>query len=154
MEKENLTISEKLIYTNLKCNTKEQVIEKLSGSLFECGLVKEEFFKNILLREKDFPTGIEMKYTGIAIPHTDSDYVIESAIAVAVLENPVKFLNMGNDLERVDVKIVFLLALNNSAIHLNVIKKIMNMVNDKDILNKILSSNEDELKVLLQEVFN
>ncbi len=46
----------------------------------------------------------------VAIPHTDSKHVNESNVAVGILKNPVKFNSMIDPKDRLDVELVFLLA--------------------------------------------
>jgi len=56
------------------------------------------------------PTGLPTKPFCIAFPHADADGVSRSALGVAVLHEPVKFQNMADPEESLDVMLVFMLA--------------------------------------------
>ncbi|MBU3092526.1 fructose-specific PTS transporter subunit EIIC [Clostridium sp. CF011] len=107
MDLKNMTNSE-LIILNQKSLKKEEVIKKLIDKLYDQGILssKEEFFKTVMERESQSPTGLER---GVAIPHGKSTSVNKAAFAVARLESPI------NDWESVtennDVELVFLLAI-------------------------------------------
>ena len=58
---------------------------------------------------------------GVAIPHTDAMYVLRETEGIMTLKEPVRFTQMGSDDTPVDVKVVFMLAIENPQTH---IKKI------------------------------
>ena len=80
-----------------------EVVELLGNALIQKGYVKENFTHNALLRERKSATSIG---GGIAIPHADPNLIHKSAIAVAILENPIEW---GNEF----VSVVFMLAIAN-----------------------------------------
>lgn len=85
---------------------------KAMGSLMaEKGFVKESYIEAVQEREKVFPTGLPMKAFGVAIPHTDSIHVNRKAVMCGILKSPVEFVVMGDDEARVQVEVVFMLAI-------------------------------------------
>jgi PTS system galactitol-specific IIA component len=58
----------------------------------------------------DHPTGLPTKPFCIAFPHADAEGVNHSALGVAVMHQPVKFQNMADPDEDLDVMLVFMLA--------------------------------------------
>jgi galactitol PTS system EIIA component len=104
-------ISERLTLFNLSARSDEDAIRKLADLFVRHGVVRETYLDAVLEREKVMPTGLATKIGGVALPHTDSEHVKRSAIAIARLASPVKFKNMANPAEWVDVEIVFLLAI-------------------------------------------
>ena len=63
-----------------KSTQKEDVIKEISDKLLKMGFVKEKFLENVLAREKDYPTGIDLSVVdpelpNIAIPHTEAEFV-------------------------------------------------------------------------------
>lgn len=109
--KKNFEISEALTLFNFCADSKESIISDLAALLEGQDLVHASYLDAVLAREKTMPTGLVTKIGGIAIPHTDSEHVKRSAIAIARLQAPVKFHNMAIPIEQVDVNIVFLLAI-------------------------------------------
>ncbi|UOQ48632.1 BglG family transcription antiterminator [Gracilibacillus caseinilyticus] len=78
-----------------------QVIEQLGNVLYEKGIVEKSFIHSAVLRERRSATSIG---GGIAIPHGNPKQVLQSAIAVALLKEPMKW---GDE----RVSIVFMLAI-------------------------------------------
>lgn len=139
-----------LVMVNIEAKTKAEALGKLAGRLIGEGYVKESYLQAILEREKVFPTGLPTEGYGVAIPHTDVEHVIKPAIALGILKNPVKFTIMGDtDLNnQVDVKILFMLAIKESHMQLKLLQDIMEIIQDRELLDKI--ARAEDVKSLLQ----
>lgn len=100
-------------YLIAKVDTKDkfETLEAMSKVMVEKGLVKESYIEAVQEREKVFPTGLPMEAMGVAIPHTDSIHVNKKAVMCGILENPVEFVVMGDDEARVQVEVIFMLAI-------------------------------------------
>lgn len=107
----DIEISEDLAVIGLSCTSSREVISELAGRLERSGKVRSTYLDAVLQRESQMPTGLATKLGGVAIPHTDTEHVKQSAIAVAVLQDPVPFKNMAAPADDVPVDIVFLLAI-------------------------------------------
>ncbi|KXG74652.1 Transcriptional regulator ManR [Fervidicola ferrireducens] len=140
-------LNEDLIETELEAKNKEEVLEVLAKLLIVKGYVKDSYLKAILEREKVFPTGLPTDGVGVAIPHADIDHVLTSGIALAVLKSPVKFNVMGNPTEEVDVRLVFMLAINEPKMQVNLLKNLISLFQDKNLLIK-LSDMADKKKII------
>ncbi|TWT25997.1 PTS sugar transporter subunit IIA [Planomicrobium sp. CPCC 101110] len=146
-----MKLDKELIVLNLEASSKEEVLEVLGNLLTEHGVVKEGFIESVLQREKEFPTGLPTEPFGVAIPHTDGDMVHDSKIAFASLKNPVKFAAMGGSAELVDVKIVFMLALNSSQGQLDMLQKLVGLFQDPGTVEQLTAvSDADQLNRLLE----
>ena len=86
------------------------VIQTLADSLYQAGLVVQGYGAATIEREKKHPTGLPTRPFPIAFPHADADGVVQSALAVATLKNPVGFNNMGDPDETLEVELVIMLA--------------------------------------------
>ena len=134
-------LKEELIVINMKAKNSDESINKLAKILYEKGFVKESYIQGILEREKNFPTGLPTEGVGVAIPHTDAEHVNNPAIAIAVLEKPVAFKMMGGAIEQeVEVQILFMLAIKESKTQIELLQKLMNIFQDKKILESIQKS--------------
>jgi len=149
MERRVVMIEKNLIKLDLDYETRADVITRLGQLLHEKDYVKEEFIQAVLDREEKHPTGIPAE-PAIALPHTSSDLVKRAAIAVAILDKPVEFYQMGGSGERLNVKIVFMLAIDDPEKHLNYLQRIMDILEDDEALKKLENSTtvEDAYKVL------
>ncbi|MDU3688165.1 MAG: PTS sugar transporter subunit IIA [Anaerococcus hydrogenalis] len=132
----------KLKEGNLK-NSKE-VLSNLADCLIEEKMVKKSFKEAILQREKSYPTGLQFDGYGIALPHTDSEYVIKSQIAIMTLEKPVKFIEMASTDKEIDVKTIFMLALKDSNQHIKILQKVMELLQDKEAMSMIESFDDSK----------
>lgn len=133
-------LKEELIVINMKAKNSDESINKLSKILYEKGFVKESYIQGVLEREKNFPTGLPTEGVGVAIPHTDAEHVNNPAIAIAVLEEPVAFKMMGGIEQEVEVQILFMLAIKESKTQIELLQKLMNIFQDKEILERIQKS--------------
>lgn len=146
-----MEIDKDLIMVGLHVETKEEALEKMGRQLFEQGYVTEEFIPSVLKREQEYPTGLPTLPYAIAIPHTDSDKVIEPKIAIATLKETVPFSVMGNSNMEVDVKIIFMLALDSPDKQLETLKKLTGIFQNKEAVEKFGNvQNVKECEKLLQ----
>src|SRR5690606_19126017 len=81
-------LSKACVITDMQANSKMDVIEQLTQSLCEEGVIdnKQGFIADVLAREALGSTGFENQ---IAIPHGKSQWVKETRIAVARLKETV-----------------------------------------------------------------
>jgi PTS system galactitol-specific IIA component len=145
------TIDEKLILVNEAISNKEEIITKLGKLLFQNGFVKDTFTKAVLDREIVYPTGLKARVTGVAVPHTDTIHVLKPAVAIATLEEPVVFHGMGAPDTDVEVSIVLMLAIHDPQEVVNILRKIIFVIEDDEALRNILAANEKvEIKNILK----
>lgn len=98
-----------LVYLGGEMDHPYEVIEMLGNILYQKGLIQKEFIHSALNRERKSATAIG---GNIAIPHGDSEMVIQSAIAVAILREPILW---GSEY----VSVLFLLAISKEEQNLN-----------------------------------
>lgn len=135
-------LKEELIFPRLEATNSKEVFEQVGGEFIKEGFCKDSYIDALVNRESEFPTGIDVDGFGIAIPHTDVSHVNKAGIAIATLEKPVKFIQMGTDDEEVDAKVIFMLAVDDPKKHLELLQNILAVLQDKDVLNKL--SNADK----------
>jgi galactitol PTS system EIIA component len=105
-----LEFNESLIAFDLQAKEAREVIDLLADSMHAQGLVAADYGAQAWAREMNHPTGLPTTPFCIAFPHADAEGVNRSALGVAVMRQPVKFQNMADPDEGLDVKIVFMLA--------------------------------------------
>lgn len=123
------------------------MLNVLSNALIKEKIVKSSFKNAVIDREMKYPTGLEFEGYSIALPHTESEHVNKSQIAIMTLEKPVKFYEMTSLDKEIDVKIIFMLALKNSEQHIKILQKVMKLVQDKDTMNKLYSFDDSEVNI-------
>ena len=120
------------VFISDKCR-KEDVISEVSAKLQEMGLVKDKFMENVLLREKDYPTGIDLsvidpELPNIAIPHTEAEFVNVRRVIPVHLNNEMEFKNMINPDQSLKVKFLFMILNDDPEGQSNILAQIMNFV--------------------------
>lgn len=118
--------------------TKTDLLKTLANKLLQEGYVKDSFQAAILERESVTPTGLFTGNINVAIPHTETQHVNEDAIVVAILENPVQFAQMDDPTKIIDVRIVIMLALSQPHGHIEMLQKVINLIQNQNVLQDIL----------------
>lgn len=144
-----MRLDETLILKDVEANTSEEVIRLMAGNLYEKGIVKESYIEAIVEREKNYATGLPTKSCSVAIPHTDKEHVNEKAISIALLKEPVDFVIMGEVSETTPVKLVFMLAMDESHTQLELLQRLMQIFQDDELL---LSLVEGESKTKIKDL--
>lgn len=144
-------IKEDLIFQNLIFTCSEEVLQYLATKLYEKDLVVEDYMEAVVEREKIYPTGLPAK-VNVAIPHTDSEYVKETSIAIGVLDNPVEFISMEDPNVKLEVSLVIMLAIKDSNNQISLLQNIIALIqNDSDVKEIINSSDKTKIKNVLSK---
>lgn len=137
-------INENLIYTKINYSTKEEFFKNVHGNLYKLGYVTEEFNKRILEREIEFPTAINMGYYGIAIPHTDAEYIRREFISIYTFKQPLILKSMKNKEEDVSVCVAFILGFSQSHNRLKVLMELMSLIRNRKLVETIVNLNSSK----------
>lgn len=120
-----------------------QAIRELNEGLVASGHTSAEFGTDACQREQAFPTGLPTLPVAVAIPHADPAHVLASALAIGTLKSPVQFSQMGTDGSvRLDVSILFLLAIKETEKQVEMIQQLMAVIQDADTLTAISKAKQ------------
>ena len=138
-------LQDSLIFTNEEAKTSADVFRIMGGELIRQGYAKESYIDALNAREAEYPTGLDIDGVGVALPHTDVSHTSRTAIAVATLKNPVVFHEMGGDEEdTVDVSVVFMLCVSDPGGHMDVLQRVVTVIQDKDVMEKLQKATDKE----------
>ncbi|WP_127836792.1 PTS sugar transporter subunit IIA [Clostridium prolinivorans] len=126
-----------LIFKDLEFSNNMEALEFLASKLYEKGYVKKEYIQAILEREKEYPTGLPSIDIKIAIPHADHTLVNKAALAIGILKNPVGFKAMDAPDKTLDVRIIIMLALNEPHGHIEMLQRIVKLIQNPKVLKEI-----------------
>ena len=150
-------IKEELIFMDLDVQTREEVFHILGGKLTELNYTKESFVPALKEREKVFPTGLDVNGVGVAIPHTDQTHVNATALALAVLKNPVEFHQMASNIEdhqMVPVRFIIMLAVS-GANYMDFLQNAILLIQDQEVLKRIVNAKtKEEIMHIVKEKEN
>lgn len=139
-----------LIRLDLNAANSEEAIRILAEDFVKVGVVKPSFVNAVLEREKRSPTALPAIAFDIAIPHTVSEHVITPAMNVAILRHPVAFQQMGNPEITLHPQVLFMLAISDPKDQLTLLRRIMKMLQNKELLNQVrYAKTSDEIYNLL-----
>lgn len=146
-------IDSNIININMDCTTKEEFFKEIHNKVFSLGYVTENFGEKVLEREKVFPTAVNLEEYGACIPHTDAEYIKEQFIAVCTFKDEVIFNSMEDENEEVKVKLAFVLGLNQPHNQLKVLTELMGIMQNKELIEKIVKSeNKEEVLTLIKSL--
>ena len=142
---------EELVLLKYDAKDAEDVLRALADRLFEDGAVKETYFQAMWNREQSYPTGLPTEEIQVAMPHAEVEHVNYSAFAIATLQNPVKFGEMGAGPEStVDVEIIMMLANADPEEQVKTLRKMVDLFDEPDSLKAIMEAEtaSDIVKIL------
>ncbi len=120
-----------------------EAIRALNGALVATGHTLAEFGDDACAREETFPTGLPTQPVAVAMPHADPIHVLSSGLAIGTLKTAVTFSQMGTDGNvKLDVFIVFLLAIKESEKQVEMIQQLMAVIQNADVLSGIKAAKE------------
>ena len=133
---------EKLILIHQKAADRVEIITRLADLMKAQGYVGPMYLKEVLSREKDYPTGLPSEGVTVAIPHAASADVTRTGLAIAVMDDLVSFFSMEDRNETLQVEIVFLLANASGAdAHLDNLQELMNCMSSSRLLCAVKSAD-------------
>jgi PTS system galactitol-specific IIA component len=135
-----IQISLENILVNEIVDNNEEIIRRLGQLLHNNGYVKDSYTQAVLDREIIFPTGLQTKSLGFAIPHTDAEHVEISTVAIATLEKPVNFRAMGSPDDEISVSIVMMLAVNDPKQVVNTLVKVISILENEVTIEKLVKA--------------
>ncbi|MCI6271541.1 MAG: PTS sugar transporter subunit IIA [Erysipelotrichaceae bacterium] len=137
-------VNEKLILLNQDAKDWKDAIKKACEPLLNEGKIKETYVDGII--ENVIKSGPYIVIAPhVAIPHTHPDKgVIENAIGICVLKNPIKFGNEAND----PVKYLFTLAAISGNKHIESLSSLALLLEDEKFY-KVLDNSKDSKDVML-----
>ncbi len=143
-----LTLGTSSVIVNLSANNAAEAITKLGETLVHLGTVQEGYIDDVLKREESYPTGLPTVIP-VAIPHAAPANCVNTSMAIGVLETPVSFKEMGTPTNRLDVEMIFLLALKNIEEQTEWLRNLMRMFKDKELLEQLRTCKNEETIVQL-----
>lgn len=130
-------INEDNILVGVEADSREDIIRRLGALLEKNGYVKDSFTEAVLEREVSFPTGLQTSVMGFAVPHTDTEHVKRSAVAIATLSRPVVFQAMDSPDQGVSVDVVMMLAVSDPKMVVPVLRKVLSILEDEKALHAL-----------------
>ncbi|CDQ38451.1 MULTISPECIES: PTS sugar transporter subunit IIA [Virgibacillus] len=147
-----LYYDQSIIQVDLDVTSNQEALENMAATMAEKGFVTESFKDALINREAAFPTGLPTQGVSVAIPHTDIEHVIKKSISVAILKKPVEFGIMGDLDSTTPVKIIFLLAMDETHAQLVLLQQLMQVFQNEEQLTYLANQKDKQnIKRFLEE---
>ncbi|KRL22369.1 phosphoenolpyruvate-dependent sugar phosphotransferase system, EIIA 2 [Lentilactobacillus kisonensis DSM 19906 = JCM 15041] len=133
------SINPRTIIVNSSSKSKDEVLKEIIHSMHNAGNVSSEegFLKSVYQRESQGITGIG---NGVAIPHGQSESVVEPGVAIATLKDPIPWESLDDQ----KTKIVVLFAVPDNSegakLHLQLLAQFARKLGDDDVLASLKSA--------------
>lgn len=144
-----------LIFRDVDWRDRTELFDEISKVLEKKGFVYSDFHRAIVEREREYPTGIQTKSIGVAIPHTDQEHIKKAFISIVRPKQPIEFLAMGDSSNGpVQAKLIFVLGVKKDGSQVIVLQKLMEIFSDENIIQKLLQAqNNQEVYDILRDSF-
>lgn len=132
----NKYLDERLVFYDDVRQSKEAIIKKICTKLTEIGFVSNEYYDDVLNREKISATDI---ISGGAIPHASCKYVNNTCFALYVSKKPIEWGNYS-----VKVIVFFVLAKDDVKNAKKLLNQAFNFIKNKETVEILSSINSKE----------
>ncbi|MGV0368784.1 hypothetical protein HMPREF3056_07135 [Corynebacterium sp. HMSC056F09] len=141
-------------FPRLHVESQAELFKVLGNAAIEAGYAKPEYVDALLAREAEYPTGLPIS-GGVAIPHTSAEFVTGNTIAVATLDTPVIFHEMGGDADStLEVSTVLLLILGQADMHVKLLSQLIKKIQKSDFVEELQAAPDAEaLAAILSATF-
>lgn len=137
----NLRFDESLVCVLEQPGSFADVEASLADVLHFQGYVKDSFADAIAAREQNYPTALQFGEYNIAMPHCDVEHVKNGAICVGILKQPVAWHRMDDPEATCEVSLVVMLAINEAHAHLEMLQKVVKLLQNQELVGQIVASS-------------
>lgn len=141
---DDMHVDEKLILRHLHATSDQDALEQMATMFLKERIVKESYIPAVKNREKEYSTGLQCEDMGVAIPHTDAEHVNVQAIGIGILDEPVIFAQMGTPEIKVEVSIIFMLAIKEPHKQMEFLQALMGVFSEQGKLPKLLNKDSNQ----------
>lgn len=139
--------------------TQNELFKDVSSKLYDLGFVNDKYINALLKREASYPTGLNLHINQqfiascvkhIAIPHTESQYCLKTAIIYVKNNQNINFKEMINPNKTLKVQHFFFLLNTNKNDQTNLLNKIMTLATNHQQITS-LQNGKNTIKNLVKE---
>ena len=131
-----MVFDRKIALFDVEAADRDEALRLLADEFVKADVVREDFLDGLMNREAVFPTGLILDNMGVAIPHTDPEYVKQTQLGFMRLANPVTFQFMGDPSVDVEVNMIFMMAIKESHGQVEMLSKLMDLFGDNDLMEQ------------------
>lgn len=144
-----------LVFWNIHADSCMDLYQKIANKLEDANVVETSYFKALIEREKEFPTGLNTQFLPIALPHANPENVKKAFIAVVKTTSQINMKQMGTN-EYMKSQYFFFLGIvkEKQDLQVKLLQRFMQLMNDKSFVNSFKGlSQPDEVYEFLRDRF-
>jgi PTS system galactitol-specific IIA component len=143
------TLTEDLALVHPAASTAADLLRLMAERAHRSGRVHATFADAVVARESRFPTGLPTAVPS-AIPHTDAGHVVESGLVVALLAEPVGFVEMGSTDREVSARLVVMLLVQDPEQQVTALGEVIAALQDPALADRLaaVEAPEDLVRAL------
>lgn len=127
--------------------TKDDALNHIGQFLTQQGMVKDTFSQAIIDREAEFPTGIDLGFGGVAIPHCDATHAITPCMYLIKTANPVSFIQATGD--EISTNLIIALVVTDPQDQIKLLTNLFKGMQDQEFYNGLINSTDENTMVEL-----
>ena len=147
MDRQLLKFDDDAVDFNVGQLSKNEALIYLTKKLEIKNYVSDKYSQSIVNREKDYPTGLQFSDITVAIPHGDASFVYQSSMAIGICRPPIRFHDMGDIENEVNVDMIVLLAINDSTHHIDILNRLFNIFQNPVLAKELKAATSAEIIV-------
>lgn len=133
-----------LIVRGIDASDAQDAIRQVGQRFLDADFVKNTYIEAVSAREKIYPTGLQLAGIAVAMPHTDPQHVKRAGVCIAQLAHPVTFKHMGDPDTKVEVEMLFMMAILNPDEQIELLQKVLNVFQQPQVVSAFRSADSDE----------
>ena len=141
---------QRFVDIDLDFKTSTDALTHIGQFLVSRGYVKESYLPELLSREKNYPTGIDLGFGAIAIPHCESSHAIEPCIYLIRPQNAVAFVRADGD-DTIDAELIIALVVTSPHHQMALLKALFSSLRDENFYTDLKTC---QTKIELEKCFN
>jgi len=140
---DNTMLRADLVSLDMESTDSDDFFKQISSKLEKLGLVTNGYADALIKREHEYPTALPTEPYAVAIPHADPVHIKEQFIAPIRLKNKIKWCEMATDDVWHDVRLIFLLGFKHEEGHIEVLQTLVNNFQEPELMEKLMSTNDE-----------
>lgn len=136
--------SQDTVFLNIEATNEMELFYQVAMALKEKDFVTAEYYDGLIKREREFPTGLRIAKYGVAIPHTDPEYIVRNFIAVVRMKEPVQFSLMEDNNITDYMNICFFIGLKEGKESPKVLMNLITLIQNSDLIYSIMKEMKEE----------
>lgn len=138
------------VKTGIAFGDYHEALTHIGESMVQAGVVQTSYPQALLIREAEFPTGIQLEHHAVAIPHCEAMHARTPSIYLIRPDAPVEFFQ-ADDEGTVAASLIIALIVTHPSEQLVLLRKLFSQLQEPTFYESLLTVPEDQLAELFKQ---